>query len=221
MPLQNAPGEEIDEWVEGLPHEQLRVREDARWLALLRSGCTTLAAAEEDDDMEGQDETRFFKCGSDRFPCRIVEAWGSREPPAGWPDGARPASPAGILHCGPWSNALKGAFGPVGLRVQAQRPQTSPSQTQTAPRCAPQCVGHGGGAPWVDASSTDQSADTEDPGGRPLRSSCSLCATLSFDVVSHEWIRVHISRSLNGGSTPSATGICNVFRCQRDHLTIP
>jgi hypothetical protein len=76
MPLQNAPGEEIDEWVEGLPHEQLRVREDARWLALLRSGCTTLAAAEEDDDMEGQDETRFFKCGSDRFPCRIVEAWG-------------------------------------------------------------------------------------------------------------------------------------------------
>jgi hypothetical protein len=54
MPLQNTPGEEIDERVQKLPHEQLRVREDTRRLAGLRSGCSVLAATEEHDDMEGQ-----------------------------------------------------------------------------------------------------------------------------------------------------------------------
>src|SRR5437867_1126229 len=73
MPLQNAPGEEIDERLEELPHEQLRVREDTRRLALFRRGHTLLAATEEHYDVEGQNEARLFERGPDRFPGRIVK----------------------------------------------------------------------------------------------------------------------------------------------------
>src|SRR5947208_16292678 len=76
MPLQNAPGEEIDERVQELPYEQLRVRKDTRGLALLGSWGTVLTTTEKHDDMEGQDEARLFEGCPDMLPGRIVESRG-------------------------------------------------------------------------------------------------------------------------------------------------
>src|SRR5512134_3709779 len=75
MPLEDAPGEEIHERIEELPHEELGGGEDARRLAGFgRRDAELAAAATEHRHVEGKDQTGFLECPPERLPGGIVQA---------------------------------------------------------------------------------------------------------------------------------------------------
>src|SRR5262245_5942237 len=74
MSLQNSPCEEIDERVEELAHEQLRRVEDAgRFLLKTGRHAERAAPDAEDDDVEREQESRFFERREDGLPGRVVD----------------------------------------------------------------------------------------------------------------------------------------------------
>jgi hypothetical protein len=69
MPLEDAPGEEVHERIEELPHEELRGVEGAGGPILKMSRHPDQrAAGAEDDDVEGKEEARLFEGGPERLP---------------------------------------------------------------------------------------------------------------------------------------------------------
>src|SRR5262245_33216766 len=69
VPLENAPGEEVDERLEEVREEELGVLEDARGLAHL----TIAGLPDEHRDMPREDHPALLEHVPERLPCRVVE----------------------------------------------------------------------------------------------------------------------------------------------------